>query len=178
MEHKPETILAAAVEVFLQHGVSVSTAKVAKAAGVSNGTLFNYFPTKQDLIDQLYISLKREMVDSIGLIDHQQPLPDQLRLIWKQWFDWARSHRDAHQVMNLLHQSGLASADAQAEGARLFAPIGDVMMAAERSSLFIDLPMDYLGSIVQLHLDQAVAHELTDEQVATAFDALWKGITH
>ncbi len=177
MEHKPEAILAAAVEVFRHYGVGASTAKVAEAAGVSNGTLFNYFPTKQDLIDQLYLSIKRDMIDSVGPIDDRQPLPEQLRSIWQRWFRWARVNRGAHEVMNLLLQSGMASAAAQDEGARLFEPVVAVMEAGGQSDLFVDLPMSYLSSIMQLHLDQVVVHELGDEQVSVAFDMLWKAIT-
>ncbi len=29
-----------------------------RSSGVSNGTLFNYFPTKQDLIDTLYLDIE------------------------------------------------------------------------------------------------------------------------
>ena len=66
-EHKPETILAAALSLFRSEGVNVSTARIAKQAGVSNGTLFNYFPTKQALIDALYVSIKTELAAAVEL---------------------------------------------------------------------------------------------------------------
>ena len=44
-----ERILAAARSVFLEHGFSASTAKVAQAAGVSEGSIFKRFPTKEAL---------------------------------------------------------------------------------------------------------------------------------
>lgn len=44
-----ETLLDAARAVFLRHGYGVSTAQVARAAGVSEGSLFKHFKTKADL---------------------------------------------------------------------------------------------------------------------------------
>lgn len=44
-----EQILAAAREIFIQEGYSAPTAKVARKAGVSEGTLFKRFGTKEEL---------------------------------------------------------------------------------------------------------------------------------
>ena len=51
-------ILEAAVRVFSEKGFSASrTSEVAKAAGVSEGTIFNYFKTKKDLLTGLLVPL-------------------------------------------------------------------------------------------------------------------------
>jgi AcrR family transcriptional regulator len=44
-----EMILEAARKVFLSHGYQASTAKIARAAGVSEGSLFKHFATKSAL---------------------------------------------------------------------------------------------------------------------------------
>lgn len=45
-----ERIIAAAVEVFAEHGLDASTAEIAHRAGVGEATLFRRFPSKDDLI--------------------------------------------------------------------------------------------------------------------------------
>src|ERR1700749_5221319 len=46
-----EGILAAAMKLFTERGFdSVTVAEVARAADVSEKTVFNYFPTKEDLV--------------------------------------------------------------------------------------------------------------------------------
>jgi AcrR family transcriptional regulator len=44
-----EQILEAAREVFFRDGVHATTAEIARVAGVSEGTIFRRFPTKQEL---------------------------------------------------------------------------------------------------------------------------------
>lgn len=44
-----EAVLEAARRVFLQHGYGVSTALVAREAGISEGSIFKHFKTKADL---------------------------------------------------------------------------------------------------------------------------------
>jgi AcrR family transcriptional regulator len=51
-------ILEAAVKVFAEKGFNASrTSEVAKEAGVSEGTVFNYFKTKKDLLKGMLIPL-------------------------------------------------------------------------------------------------------------------------
>lgn len=177
MRHKPETILAAALSVFFEEGVNVSTARIAEAAGVSNGTLFNYFPTKQALIDALYMSIKNDLADAAGEFDDTDAIERRMRQVWDRWFGWAREHRQAHFVVNLLHQAGLASTEAQLAGNAAIAGPVSVLDDAVKSGLLVDLPLDYLGALIQHHLDQAIASELDDRQSEIAFHVLWNGIT-
>jgi AcrR family transcriptional regulator len=176
-EHKPAAILASALSVFRAEGVNVSTARIASAAGVSNGTLFNYFPTKQGLIDALYVSLKTEMAEAVGFFDDDDSIKDRMHHVWRKLFAWAGKNRDGHAVMNLLHQSGLASAEAQAVGTAAFERPTAILNTAMSSGVFVDLPFDYLAAIILHHLDQAITSELDDDQAEVAFDVLWNGIT-
>lgn len=53
---RDETILDAAREVFLSRGVQATTAEVAERAGVSEGTLFNRFKSKDELFRAAMLS--------------------------------------------------------------------------------------------------------------------------
>lgn len=48
-----EQIVAAAREAFLEQGFSATTAEIARRAGVSEGTLFKRFPTKEDMFEEV-----------------------------------------------------------------------------------------------------------------------------
>jgi len=57
----------AALKLFTQRGLhGTSTAQISKEAGVATGTLFNYFPTKDDLINSLYFEMKGKLSRSMG----------------------------------------------------------------------------------------------------------------
>jgi AcrR family transcriptional regulator len=49
-----DRLLAAARELFAERGVDVPMADIARHAGVSNGTLYNRFPTREDLIEAVF----------------------------------------------------------------------------------------------------------------------------
>jgi len=55
-------LLAAARELFAARGVDVAMADIARQAGVSNGTLYNRFPTREDLIEAVFTDRLETMV--------------------------------------------------------------------------------------------------------------------
>ena len=60
-EDKRTAILEAATELVAMLGVSAPTAKIAKDAGVAEGTLFTYFANKDELLNWLYLELKMDL---------------------------------------------------------------------------------------------------------------------
>ena len=63
---KKSIILGSALQLFVENGFhGTATSKIAQEAGVANGTLFNYFKTKDELIIALYRSILKDMDDFI-----------------------------------------------------------------------------------------------------------------
>ncbi|HEU4790877.1 MAG TPA: TetR/AcrR family transcriptional regulator [Flavobacterium sp.] len=63
---KKQLILGTALKLFVENGFhGTATSKIAVEANVANGTLFNYFSTKEELILSLYHSVVNEMDDFI-----------------------------------------------------------------------------------------------------------------
>jgi len=55
------TIVAAARELFLEHGLEVRLEEIATKAGTNRQTLYNHFPTKTALLIEVFDHLKTEM---------------------------------------------------------------------------------------------------------------------
>jgi AcrR family transcriptional regulator len=64
------TLIAAAREVFTERGAEASLEEIARRAGVGVGTLYRHFPTRQDLIEAVYVeeveALCRSAADGAG----------------------------------------------------------------------------------------------------------------
>jgi AcrR family transcriptional regulator len=58
-----ERIVAAAIEVFAEHGLEASTAEIAQRAGVGEATLFRRFPTKDELIMAIVETQMDEVIE-------------------------------------------------------------------------------------------------------------------
>lgn len=91
---KKHAILASALALFVHQGFhATSTASIAKAAGVATGTLFHHFPSKNSIINQLFLDIKQDFADAIvsntPFVDDVQQDANNL---WQNAIDWAITH--------------------------------------------------------------------------------------
>ena len=61
-----DKLIAAAREAFAEHGTSASLEEIARRAQVGIGTLYRHFPTRQDLLEAVYVEEVEEMCESAG----------------------------------------------------------------------------------------------------------------
>jgi AcrR family transcriptional regulator len=75
-----ELIAATARRLFTERGFdAVTVAEVARAADVSEGTVFNYFPTKEDLFYSGMEAFEAELVDAVRRRPPGQSVPQAFR---------------------------------------------------------------------------------------------------
>jgi len=96
IKDKRTAIMETALKLFTERGFhGTSTAQISKDAGVATGTLFNYFPTKEDLINSLYFEVKGDLSQAMGKdIEVESTFQDKLRKIWSNLVKWGVGNQD------------------------------------------------------------------------------------
>ncbi|MCK9993911.1 MAG: hypothetical protein Dbin4_02431, partial [Alphaproteobacteria bacterium] len=103
-------LLAHGVSVFANLGIGrASHAEVARAAGVSVATVFNYFPSRENLVDQILTHVNDFLSEMVEIVDEPQlPVPEALYRMMstfaaaansdpdmiRVWLEWSTSIRD------------------------------------------------------------------------------------
>lgn len=89
-EDKKQALLEAATAAFAQSGIAASTSAIARSAGVAEGTLFRYFATKDELLNELYLAIKMRLVQTMiaGLNPDEKRPKENARNIWNSYIDW------------------------------------------------------------------------------------------
>ncbi len=87
---KRQLILETATKLFVERGFHATpTSAITKEAGMSAGILFHYFKTKDDLIVQLYVDIKKEFTGCVLKdVDTLKAGVSKLRLIWLNSWKW------------------------------------------------------------------------------------------
>jgi len=70
-ERNRTALLAAAREVFGEHGLDASLDEIARRAGVGNATLYRRFPSRRDLIAEVFAGQMNEYVTLADLAMHE-----------------------------------------------------------------------------------------------------------
>jgi AcrR family transcriptional regulator len=105
---KRTAILQVAVHEIAEVGLGAPTARIARRAGVAAGTLFTYFANKEELLNQLYLELKREVYTRLNAnFPHKGSLERRARHIWLSFLDWAIEFPERRKVSLQLNVSDL-----------------------------------------------------------------------
>jgi AcrR family transcriptional regulator len=104
---KPDAILSTALKLFVEYGFhGTPTSRIASEAGVSNGTLFHYFKTKDELIVALYVRIKDRL--NGYLAKHQRPEDDlvtRFRHLFVDSVVWSLENRQEFYFIQQFHFS-------------------------------------------------------------------------
>lgn len=117
-----ERILAAAEDVFLEKGATVTLDDVAKRAGVGIGTLYRRFPTREELLAATYSARFVAFAASSRDADHGRDPLGALRRYLEQLVGHTNVYRGLAAMLGTVLQIGTPGCVAtSAEGQRLLA---------------------------------------------------------
>ncbi|HEY3599152.1 MAG TPA: TetR/AcrR family transcriptional regulator [Paraburkholderia sp.] len=181
-EDKRNAILAAAIQVIAEQGIGAPTARIAKLAGAAEGTLFTYFDTKDDLLNQLYLEIKAELRE---VMMTQYPkagsLQARARHVWQKYVDWGVAQPEKRRTMAQLTVSGRISEQAKTAGMQAFADVNLLVQESITKGVLRDHPPAFvsaiMGSLAETTMDfmaRDPAH--ADRYRNSGFDAFWRAI--
>ncbi len=182
-EQKREAILAAAIRVFSERGLSASTSSISQAAGIAEGTLFMYFRTKDELINVLYRELKADLAMSMTSgFPMGASVQDRLRYVWEHYIRWGVENPTDHNVLKQIEVWSGLSEESKKATAEEFPQIEATAQDAVKQKIVRELPLPMIGATVEAMAEMTIkmAQEdptKTGEYVASGFEILWAGLT-
>jgi AcrR family transcriptional regulator len=187
MNEKEKQLIEASIDLFAQEGFwNTPTSRIAKHAGVATGTLFNYFASKDVLIDAVYKQLKQEwLAHLMSGYPQNGTLKDRLEHVWFRHLDWGIHFPVRYRLLTQLKLSNLVSQEMQQSQNAELAFAYEMIVQGIADGVLVDLPPAYLGHIFYAQLEAAVSyaaeHNLTDmpltRHITQGFEIFWKGVT-
>jgi AcrR family transcriptional regulator len=111
-EEKRSALLKAAADAIATEGIGVSTSRIAQAAGMAAGSLFLYFPTKDELLNRLYFSIKQEIAESMfAEYRSEASAAERMRGVWMAYLRWGVANAAKRQAMAQLSVSHRIASD-------------------------------------------------------------------
>jgi AcrR family transcriptional regulator len=88
---KRELIKQSAIKLFSAKGFqATSTTSITTDAGVGTGTLFLYFKSKDEMVNQIYLEVKEELAKYLWVdLSEQRTIRAKFKLIWNRMIDWS-----------------------------------------------------------------------------------------
>jgi AcrR family transcriptional regulator len=182
-EDKRNAILSAATRVFAERGLGAATSAISSTAGVAEGTLFTYFKTKDDLVNELYRWIKLELADAMmSGFPRKKSVRHRLQHIWDCFVKWGVANPVQRKVLAQLEVSGRLSLESKRAGSAPFLEIQTMAQDAIARHVFQDLPQEFVSAVMRVLAETTMEFMVSHPQAADkyrqlGFAVLWAGIS-
>jgi AcrR family transcriptional regulator len=180
---KSASILSAALKLFVQYGFhGTPTSKIASEAGVSNGTLFHYFKTKDDLVVALYNHTKQDLnAHLFEKINEGKTIKEKFRNMFVYSLRWGIANREEYYFLQQFHFSphlALVPAEDIAKHSRQHTQL---LEGAVQAGIFKNLPTELIATLAWSQINGMyeflvkcnLCEEKQNQIINDAFDLTW-----
>ena len=184
-DSKREAIAKAAINLITTNGLAdTSMSKIAKAANVSPATIYVYFENKEDLLNQLYLMVKRKSSKAmLAGYDNSLPVKEGFKLIWENACRYMLANPTAFAFHEQFANSPLVNRVSREEGSAYYQALADLFERGKREGIFKDIQPSLFAAFLyapammlgkQHHNGELVLdRELQD----MAFEITWDALT-
>ncbi|SNS22599.1 transcriptional regulator, TetR family [Granulicella rosea] len=179
---KRTAILDAAACEIAESGLGAPTAKIAERAGIAGGTLFTYFATKEELFNELYIELKREVYLRVNAeFPHRRSLERRARHIWTTYLDWAIESPAKRRASVQLNVSDIITPETRARTAEGRQAIDLTLTELSKREALRSLPTGFVAAAMSAMQDatmEFIARQPKHRErlIEQAFAVFWRAM--
>lgn len=183
-KRKRKIIIEVAMKLFVERGFhGTPTSLIAKEAGIATGTLFNYFKTKNILINEIFIEIKLEQKEGI-LKDLEKAKTSKMKLkkIWNNLIIWGIKNPEERKFINYFANSNFISDDTKTEMQKNYKFLLDIFrdIIEKKGMKNVDelmLILNFMGACVFTGKYFHITNEVYDEKVSNEpFERFCKSI--
>jgi len=155
--NKKETILWSALDLLVEKGVhNTPMSAIAKAAGTGMGTIYNYFPNKDVLINDIYVTIKQKERSVFIAFEAHQPIKTQFENYYQSIIQFFIAHPTYFKFMQQLQASPIITEASRAEGEKSVAPVFQLLVKGQQERIIKAIPMDevlmFIGGSIMSYL--------------------------
>ncbi len=184
-ENKRRIILSTAMKLFNERGFyATPTSLIAKKAKVSVGTLFNYYPTKNELINEIYLDIKvHSKIMFLELIEECKSHHDNLLSMWTAVIKWGINNPDEFTYSELYLNSPFKKSLVNEKVMDAYKKFRDsILIAISPSTVCVKYPeysYYYINEAIHATIKFINNNYVEDEQkfIRASFDLLWFGFS-
>jgi AcrR family transcriptional regulator len=181
-DNKRKAILDATLRIFAEHGIAhAPTSAISKAAGVAEGSLFTYFKTKDELMNELYREMRQDFDRALANYPYKADAQSRLRFMWDRFVDLGVAQPERLTVMRQLRASGNLLKENETPGLMILEALSAIREAIGCKA-FNDVSLEFL--VLQLRASAEATIEFVlahPEQEAASrnlgFMLVWRGLT-
>jgi len=183
--NKKELVFEATLKLIAKHGLhNTPMALISKESKVAAGTIYHYFESKEQLINQLYLSVKSDMITKIMNEENENDsFKDRFYNVWSAYFDFLIMNNEILSFIEQCANTPIITVETQVQAEEIAKPLYDFLKSGIEQgelqpidlNLLISLIHGTVTSVAKLHSTGQLI--ITEENKLKAISYSWNGLT-
>ncbi|PTT31542.1 TetR family transcriptional regulator [Chryseobacterium sp. HMWF028] len=141
--NKKDQIIIAAMKLLIEKGVqSTPMSAIAKAAGTGMGTIYNYFSTKEELINAIYLYIKSVEVQFVIQESNEPSLKITFLNYYKAFINFNIQNPEFFFFMDQMQNSPVITEKTKEEGRIEFLPITELILKGQKEGIIKEINIE------------------------------------
>lgn len=180
--NKKDSILSSALKLLTEKGVhNTPMSAIAKAAGTGMGTIYNYFPNKELLVNEIYVSIKKQELAVFIDFETDKPIKTQFEYYFGSLIDFFIEHPIYFKFMEQLSASPIITKKSKEEGEKSFVSFLRLIEKGQQEriikSIAIDELLMFIGGAMLSYLRWYFTQAEKDQSsLINQMQLVWDGI--
>lgn len=181
---KKSIVLESTLELISEQGIySTSMSQISKHAKIAVGTIYLYFPNKEDLINSLYFNIKTDLADYVFKnYSEDNSIEERFFILFKNIINYFIMHPKEFSFVEQYVNSSMIPSHIKEEVVDVFKKANNLFKEAYEKKVIKDLPIEMLialidgaiFSIVRLYLKGNI--KVDEGLINSGINAIWDSI--
>ena len=147
--NKKENILASALKLLTEKGVhNTPMSAIAKVAGTGMGTIYNYFPNKESLINEVYVSIKAQEMSIFRDFDSAKPIRTQFEIYFESAISFFINNPMYFKFIEQVQASPIITNESRTFGRKSIAPVIELIHNGQQQRIIKNIPSDEMLTFI------------------------------
>ena len=180
--NKKDSIVLAALQLLSERGVhNTPMSAVAKVAGCGMGTIYNYFPTKENLINDIYVYIKQEEVAVFAPFVKENAIKPQFENYFQAIISFFTDKPMYFQFMEQLQASPIITEESKDTGLIAIKPVYELIEKGIQDGIIKEIDTNELlqfvgGSILSFLRSYSQEKQASNQDIINQIKMTWDGI--
>ena len=180
---KKSKILTATMELIAVEGANgAAMSQIAKTSGVSIGTIYHYFKSKEEIINEVYYNIKKNFK---VIIDHSKSknliFKNEFEDVWLGFYNFFANHQTEFKFIQQIDYCPIITTEIHTECDAFLSPVFEFYQKGIEDGIIIDMELALIGSLTYDNIMTLVAlkikgYNLTQTVINQAMEYSWRGI--
>lgn len=180
--NKKESILKAALELLVEKGVhNTPMSQIAKAAGTGMGTIYNYFPNKELLINEIFVQIKEEEEVLFLKVNTELPIKTQFESYLTLIIQFFMEQPLYFNFLQQLEASPIITAENKKKGKKSVEMVAVLLENGQKDRIIKSIPLEeilvFISGFISSYLNRNLnTIEKEKTSLTNHIQMVWDGI--